>query len=142
MMVVLGGAVAAVLLTPALAFAHPLGNFTVNTYAGLRVGADRVDVDFVVDMAEIPTLQRVPIRIDALSITAGGRPVHLRVVRTALAHPRGAAGLRTTRFQAILAGPRIDGAMRTIVSPRIATSARYQGLPVPSTTRPFRRTRS
>ena len=54
---VLGGAFAAVLLTPALAYAHPLGNFTVNTYAGLRVGADRVDVDFVVDMAEIPTFQ-------------------------------------------------------------------------------------
>ena len=34
-LVVLGGAVAAVLLTPALASAHPLGNFTVNSYAGL-----------------------------------------------------------------------------------------------------------
>jgi len=59
-LVVLGGAIAAVLLTPALASAHPLGNFTVNTYAGLRVGADRVDVDYVVDMAEIPTFQARP----------------------------------------------------------------------------------
>jgi ABC-type nickel/cobalt efflux system permease component RcnA len=33
--------------------------------------------------------------------------VRLTVVRTALAHPRGAAGLHTTRFQAILAGPRV-----------------------------------
>ncbi len=54
---VLGGAVAIVVLTPALASAHPLGNFTVNSYAGLRVGPDRVDVDYVVDMAEIPTFQ-------------------------------------------------------------------------------------
>ena len=43
-----------------------------------------------------------------------------------------------TRF----AGSVIEGAMRTIVSPRTATSARYQGLPVPSTTRALRRTRS
>jgi hypothetical protein len=39
------------------AAAHPLGNFTVNTYSGLTVGPDRVSVDFVVDMAEIPSYQ-------------------------------------------------------------------------------------
>ena len=39
------------------AAAHPLGNFTVNTYSGLRVGPDRLIVDYVVDMAEIPTFQ-------------------------------------------------------------------------------------
>ena len=58
--VVLGGALALVVLAPAAAFAHPLGNFTVNTYAGLEVGADRVAVDYVVDMAEIPTFQARP----------------------------------------------------------------------------------
>ncbi len=36
----------------------------------------------------------------------------------------------------------IPGATATIVSPRTATSARLQGAPVPSTTRPFRITRS
>ena len=59
-LIVFGGAVAAVLLTPALASAHPLGNFTVSSYAGITVGADRVDIDFVVDMAEIPTFQARP----------------------------------------------------------------------------------
>src|SRR5258707_958903 len=49
-----------VVATPALASAHPLGNFTVNTYAGVRVGPEHVAVDYVVDMAEIPTLQRKP----------------------------------------------------------------------------------
>ncbi|HSO55697.1 MAG TPA: hypothetical protein VL330_23805, partial [Actinomycetes bacterium] len=39
------------------AAAHPLGNFTVNAYSGLRVGPDRLGVDYVVDMAEIPTFQ-------------------------------------------------------------------------------------
>jgi hypothetical protein len=37
---------------------------------------------------------------------------------------------------------RIEGAMRAMVSPLIARSARYHGLPVPSTMRPLRRTRS
>ena len=35
-----------------------------------------------------------------------------------------------------------DGAINAIVSPRTATSARYHGLPVPSTIRPLRMTRS
>ena len=53
-------AVAAAILTlvsAAPAGAHPLGNFTVNTYSGLSVEPDRVAVDLVVDMAEIPTFQ-------------------------------------------------------------------------------------
>lgn len=36
---------------------HPLGNLTVNTLAELRIEPDRIAVDYVVDMAEIPALQ-------------------------------------------------------------------------------------
>ena len=46
-----------VLAAPALASAHPLGNFTINTAAGLVVGVDEVLLDYAVDMAEIPALQ-------------------------------------------------------------------------------------
>ncbi len=46
-----------VLAAPSLARAHPLGNFTINTAAGLVVGVDEVVVDYAVDLAEIPTLQ-------------------------------------------------------------------------------------
>ena len=96
------------LLVPAaVASAHPLGNFTINRFARVEIAGDRLYVRYVVDMAEISTLQRVPIRIAALHISIDGRPVQLTVVRTALAHPRGAAGLHTTRFQAILEGPRV-----------------------------------
>ena len=49
--------VVAVLVPAAPASAHPLGNFTVNEYSGLRVQPDRVLLDLVVDMAEIPTFQ-------------------------------------------------------------------------------------
>ncbi len=50
-------AIVAVLVPAAPASAHPLGNFTVNEYSGLRVQPDRVLLDLVVDMAEIPTFQ-------------------------------------------------------------------------------------
>lgn len=46
------------------ALAHPLGNFTINLYSGLRIQPDRVLVDYVVDMAEIPAFQAQQ-RIDA-----------------------------------------------------------------------------
>ena len=42
---------------PALAAAHPLGNFTINHYAGIRVEPDRILLDVVIDQAEIPTFQ-------------------------------------------------------------------------------------
>lgn len=41
------------------AFAHPLGNFTVNQYAGLHVSRDSVTIDYVMDMAEIPAFQEI-----------------------------------------------------------------------------------
>ena len=37
--------------------AHPLGNFTINLYDGLIVRTDGIDVDYVVDMAEIPAFE-------------------------------------------------------------------------------------
>src|SRR5262249_43121783 len=84
-------------------------------FARVEVARDRLYVRYVVDMAEIPTLQRVPLRIGDLHVGVDGRPVSLRVTKTALAHPRGAAGLRTTRFQAILAGPRVSHGSRVTV---------------------------
>src|SRR5207248_4564238 len=111
-------AAAAALLAPAAAQAHPLGNFTINRFARVEVAGHRLYVRYVVDMAEIPTLQQVRIRIGGLRVRVDGRPARLRVVRTALAHPRGAAGLHTTRFQAILAGPPVTGNVSVAVDDR------------------------
>ena len=44
-------AAATVLVPTHPASAHPLGNLTVNTYAGIVVAADAVRVDYVVDLA-------------------------------------------------------------------------------------------
>ncbi|WP_329539384.1 nickel/cobalt transporter [Streptomyces sp. NBC_01358] len=40
--------------------AHPLGNFSINEYAGFTLHPDHVDVLTVTDTAEIPTLQATP----------------------------------------------------------------------------------
>jgi len=39
--------------------AHPLGNFTINHYAGVQVKQDRIGIDYVLDMAEIPAFQEI-----------------------------------------------------------------------------------
>ncbi|MDQ3707060.1 MAG: hypothetical protein M3437_17910 [Chloroflexota bacterium] len=41
-------------IAPRPAAAHPMGNFSINRYSGLTVGTDRVDLRYIVDMAEIP----------------------------------------------------------------------------------------
>jgi nickel/cobalt transporter (NicO) family protein len=122
-LVVAALAVAGVVLTPVVASAHPLGNFTLNRYDGIRVGADHVEDDYVVDMAEIPTFQTRP-RIDrdgdgrisvaeasayvhttcavlarGVHVTLDGHTLSLRSVDGALSFPPGQAGLSTLRLE-------------------------------------------
>ena len=111
------GVAAASLTLPGLAGAHPLGNFTINRFSRIEVSGPRVYVRYVLDLAEIPTFQAG--RIDARKyatriarnahLAVDGRRAALIPVRTALAHPRGAGGLRTTRLEVVLAGPLLQG---------------------------------
>jgi nickel/cobalt exporter len=112
--VVLLGAFAA-LAVPAAAAAHPLGNFTVNRFSRVEVAGPRVYVHYALDLAEIPTFQAGA--IDARSfarrlargarLTVNGGRMRLVPVEWALVHPAGAGGLKTTRFEAILRGPKL-----------------------------------
>ncbi len=43
------------LLTASLAFAHPMGNFSVSHYARLEVTGRGIDMTYALDLAEIPT---------------------------------------------------------------------------------------
>ena len=105
--------VAAALLAPAAASAHPLGNFTINRFSRLEVSGHRIYVRYVLDMAEIPTFQAGHIDARAYArriarnaqLVVNGRAAELVPLGTALAHPLGAAGLHTTRLEVILAGP-------------------------------------
>src|SRR5262245_27844910 len=46
------------LLAPQVA-AHPLGNFSISHYSGLRFDERRVELHYVLDLAEIPTFQEI-----------------------------------------------------------------------------------
>lgn len=119
--VALAGAVVAG--TAGVASAHPLGNFTVNHYDGLRLLPDRVDDLAVVDTAEIPTLQERP-SVDANSdgtvttaeraayartacagvaaadrLTVGGRRLSWRLTSSSFGYRPGAAGLSVSRLE-------------------------------------------
>ncbi len=116
---------AALLLAPAAAQAHPLGNFTINRFARVEVSGHRLYVRYVLDLAEIPTYQARqegvnPIvyatRIAAnLHVSLAGRPAHLVAVRHALAFPLGVGGLHTMRLELVLRGPRVEGPVRMTV---------------------------
>jgi nickel/cobalt transporter (NicO) family protein len=109
--------VAAALLAPAAASAHPLGNFTINRFSRVEVSGHRLYVRYVLDMAEIPTFQAGHIDAGAYArriawnaqLVVDGKAAHLVPLGTALANPRGAAGLHTTRLEVILAGPTLSG---------------------------------
>jgi nickel/cobalt transporter (NicO) family protein len=102
--------VLAALVAPAIAIAHPLGNFTVNHYAGLEVAGDTVYVRYALDLAEIPTYQlgadvRRPGYATRLArelvVTLDGRRVPLRVVTKRVTSRPGAGGLPTLRLDVV-----------------------------------------
>ncbi len=106
------------------ASAHPLGNFSRNVYAGLTISPEKITIDHVLDLAEIPTFQEHQI-IDtngdgtlsdaelsayktascanvasALHLCAnGGSAIPLVLRSSALSFPPGAADLPTQRLE-------------------------------------------
>ncbi|MEU8697429.1 high frequency lysogenization protein HflD [Streptomyces sp. NPDC048680] len=108
--------------------AHPLGNFSVNEYAGFALHPDRVDVLTVTDTAEIPTLQATPAidtdgdgRASSGELTAwAGTQCAATSAKLAVIAPRrlawttgsatfrfrpGQGGLRTSRLECRLRSP-------------------------------------
>ena len=107
---------------PAVAAAHPLGNFTINHFAALRVGRDAVALDVVIDRAEIPAFQerqrldtngdgtlqdselagQGPVACNELAgdlhLAVGGAPVPLALGAAGMSFPPGAGGLSTMRL--------------------------------------------
>ncbi len=105
-----------VLLAPATATGHPLGNFTINHYSRVQPSGDRVYVLYVLDMAEIPTFRErqtmgSPREYAAatarriareLELAVDGERLPLTPVEQAIALPPGVGGLKTLRFQVVL----------------------------------------
>jgi ABC-type nickel/cobalt efflux system permease component RcnA len=120
-------ATAATVLPAHPASAHPLGNLTQNTYAGIIVGPEHTTVDYILDLAELPTIQAKQ-RIDAdgdgqlspaedaayrdaecaalgshLRLTVGSTTAHLTPAHGLLRFLPGQGGLQTLRLECTLA---------------------------------------
>jgi ABC-type nickel/cobalt efflux system permease component RcnA len=117
------------LAMPLSAWAHPLGNFTINHYAGLHLTPTTLAVDYVLDMAEIPAFQEIA-RLDAnkdgqpqpaefepyppqaceairpaLDVRVNGRLTALALTASGVEFPPGAGGLFTLRLTCAFSAP-------------------------------------
>jgi nickel/cobalt transporter (NicO) family protein len=101
-------------LLPPAASAHPLGNFSVNRHSRVEVSGNRIYVQYVLDLAEIPTFQeRQRVRRAGfaaeigrgLKLTLDGRPAVLQLVDSKRELRPGAGGLETLRFAAVYETP-------------------------------------
>lgn len=105
--------------------AHPLGNFTLNQYSRIEIGADEARLVYVLDLAELPTVADRPL-LDAdgdgaiadmereryldgklaeivpmLQLTTGPAKLDLQPIERSLEFLPGQAGLNITRIEAI-----------------------------------------
>jgi high-affinity nickel-transport protein len=121
----IGQIIALFLLVPVLlssreAFAHPMGNFSINHYAKITVGATSVDILYLLDFAEIPTYQDIrqfgltpkigdpslqpyltkqqELLKTGLSVENEGQPLPLQCVSRQILFAEGAGGLPTMKI--------------------------------------------
>jgi high-affinity nickel-transport protein len=111
------------------AFAHPMGNFSINHYAKIKVRERSVEIRYLIDMAEIPTFQETrqfnitPKADDpsvagylgrqeqllkaSLSLESDGKSVRLDTISRELTFIDGAGGLPTMKMGFVFRG-RLD----------------------------------
>src|SRR5215510_7377633 len=119
--------------------AHPLGNFTINHFARIEASGERINIRYVIDMAEIPAYQELQ-SIDAaksspsstelntyavqsatkyaekINLTVDGMPVRVQPVASSIMLPVGAGGLPTLRLECdfLATLPAASGAIRRV----------------------------
>ena len=108
------------LLLSSVSFAHPMGNFSISHYSGIRCERDFVQIRYLIDMAEIPTFQEIQqnglvakpedasarkyvskqgeVFRAALLLTLNGHPLTLRTESAEVIFPPGAGGLPTMKM--------------------------------------------
>src|SRR3712207_4544897 len=113
-------------LFPREARAHPLGNFTINHYSNLEFGEETARMTYVLDFAEIPTLQQkaqldtdgdgelsdteanayldaeLPSLVKGLRLRAGDDTLPLEVLHRSVEYRPGQGGLPALRVEARL----------------------------------------
>jgi ABC-type nickel/cobalt efflux system permease component RcnA len=108
------------LAIPQASDAHPMGNFSISHYSGIRVEPGFIEIRYVIDMAEIPTYQEIQssgivakegdpglaeyLAKKAETLAAGltlqmnGEPLRLEAVSQSAIFPAGTGGLPTMKL--------------------------------------------
>ena len=108
------------------AFAHPMGNFSINHYAGIRVERDTIEILYLIDRAEIPTYQEMQdggfqaregdgslppyLAKEArewgrgIRLEVNGRMIRLTAASETVIFPPGAGGLPTMKIGVVYRG--------------------------------------
>ena len=102
-------------LTAGVAMAHPMGNFSINHYARIAAYQGRMELRYVIDMAEIPTVSEksaiaaagsddkylsteASTLVKGLTLSIDGRPASLVLDGSSLEFRPGAGGLQILRI--------------------------------------------
>jgi nickel/cobalt exporter len=118
--------IALFLSSAATSVAHPMGNFSINHYAKVRIEQGSIDIRYLIDMAEIPAFQEIrqfdltptaddPSRSrylhrqdqllkEGISLEIDGRPVRLITISRQMAFADGAGGLSTMKIGFVFRG--------------------------------------
>src|SRR6266571_6454985 len=122
------------LVAPPPSLAHPLGNFSISRYAGLRLAQNGIELRYLLDMAEIPTftemqesgivpevghpslrgyLDRQTVLLQAgLLVEVNGQRLPLQGVSSEIVFPPGAGELPTLKlwivYRAFLEAPCVE----------------------------------
>jgi nickel/cobalt exporter len=116
----------ALLLAGATASAHPMGNFSVNHYAKIRISQRSIEIRYLIDMAEIPTFQEIrqfnitpetgnpnaslyldreePLLKSGIVLESDGRVVPLDTLSRQVTFADGAGGLPTMKIAFVFRG--------------------------------------
>jgi ABC-type nickel/cobalt efflux system permease component RcnA len=101
------------LCLPAAAGAHPMGNFAICHYARLTPSAGRLAIHYLLDFAEMPAADELPLLdrdrrdylrraqaslAEGLDVTCDGQPLKLEAGGADAVESPGAGGLRTLRL--------------------------------------------
>ena len=123
------GALALSIAVAVPAFAHPLGNFTINRFSQVQLNGNRIDIVYVVDYAEIPAFQEKQRIADeatyvnqlvrdlsqGLVLQIGTRRVSLTVGDHSVVFLPGQGGLQTMRLQILLSATELTAGRQSAV---------------------------
>jgi nickel/cobalt exporter len=114
------------ILRPTISFAHPMGNFSINHYAKIKIDQKSIEVRYLIDMAEIPTFQEMrqfdigptgdqssiswyldrqdKLLKDGLALESDGRLLRLQTISRQVTFADGAGGLPTMKIGFVFRG--------------------------------------